>query len=52
MPIWFTRTKDGGWFSIDFMGWWMSGRLMDVGFDFEEWKKEVEMEWGKTTLTK
>lgn len=52
MPIWFARTKDGGWFSIDFMGWWMSGRLMDAGFDFEEWKKEVEMEWGKTTLTK
>lgn len=52
MPIWFARTKDGGWFSIDFMGWWMSGRLMEAGFDFEEWKKEVEMEWGKTTLTK
>lgn len=43
-PIWFVRTKDGGWFSIDFMGWWMSGRLMDAGFDFEEWKKDVGIE--------
>ena len=49
MPIWFVRTKDGGWFSIDFMGWWMSGRLMEAGFDFDAWKREVEMEWSKTT---
>ena len=39
-PIWFVRTKDGGWFSIDYMGWLMSGRLMGADFNYEEWKNE------------
>lgn len=25
--VWFFRTKDGGWFSIDYPHFWMSGRL-------------------------
>lgn len=44
MPIWFVRTKDGGWFSIDFMGWWMSGRLMPSTFNWEEYLIEQERE--------
>ena len=26
-PCWFFRTRDGGWFSIDWPGFWMSGEL-------------------------
>lgn len=26
-PIYFARTKDGGWFSMDVTNWWQSGRL-------------------------
>lgn len=26
-PLYFVRTKDGGWFSIDFPGYWMGARL-------------------------
>ena len=40
-PIWFVRTKDGGWFSIDYMGCLMSGRLMRADFNYEEWKNEI-----------
>ena len=43
-PIWFVRTKDGGWFSIDYNGWWMSGRLMDASFNWEEFLEEQERE--------
>lgn len=46
-PIYFIRTKDGGWFSIDFMGWWMSGRLMDADFNWEEYQAERARELEK-----
>lgn len=26
-PVWFVRTHEGGWFSIDYPNWWMCGRL-------------------------
>ena len=39
-PIWFVRTKRGGWFSFETVACWMSGRLMEAGFDYEEWKNE------------
>jgi len=26
-PIYFARTKDGGWFSMDTTNWWQGGRL-------------------------
>jgi len=26
--IWFARTTDGGWFSINIQSWWQSGRLI------------------------
>lgn len=39
-PIYFVRTQDGGWFSIDFNGFWMGGRMMDWDFDWEECKNE------------
>lgn len=39
-PIWFVRTKGGGWFSFETVACWMSGRLMEAGFDYEEWKNE------------
>lgn len=25
--LWFVRTKDGGWFSMDIQSWWQGGRL-------------------------
>ena len=40
-PIWFVRSKYGGWFSIDYMGCLMSGRLMGADFNYEEWKNEI-----------
>lgn len=39
-PIYFVRTQDGSWFSIDYDGTWMSGRMMERGFDWEQTKKE------------
>ena len=39
-PIFFVRTQEGGWFSIDYNGWWRGGRMMEKGFDGEECKKE------------
>lgn len=30
-PIYFARTKDGGWFSMDVTGWWQGGRLDITG---------------------
>lgn len=39
-PCWFFRTKDGGWFSIDYPSFWMSG-MLDVNrenlSDLIEW---------------
>lgn len=32
--VWFVRTIDGGWFSIDTTHSWMSGRLMPVDFNY------------------
>ena len=37
--LWFIRTKDGGWFSMDIQGWWQSGRL-DV--DSEIYNEVIE----------
>lgn len=44
--IWFARTKDGGWFSMDIQSWWQGGRL-DIDnsvyqnakeyFDYDNW---------------
>ena len=38
-PIWFFRTKGGGWFSIDYPNFWMSGKL-DI--DGEYFKSSLE----------
>ena len=27
IPCYFVRTKNGGWFSLDYPNWWMSGAL-------------------------
>lgn len=34
--LWFVRTKDGGWFSMDIQSWWQSGRLDVDGEIFQE----------------
>lgn len=34
-PIWFFRTKNGGWFSIDYPNFWMSGELDITGEFFK-----------------
>ena len=38
--VWFVRTVDGGWFSMDVQTSWMSGELMPVEFDFERYLSE------------
>lgn len=38
-PIYFVRTKDGGWFSVDFSNWWQGGRLDVTG---EKYKSIIE----------
>jgi hypothetical protein len=32
--VWFVRTINGGWFSIDTTHSWMSGKLMPINFDW------------------
>ena len=38
-PLFFVRTKDGGWFSIDYPGYWMGARL-DIDGELYEQMKE------------
>lgn len=38
-PLYFVRTVDGGWFSIDFPGYWMSARLDIDGELYKEMLK-------------
>lgn len=41
--VWFVRTIDGGWFSIDTNSWWMSGRLDVDGKLFNGMMKDYEI---------
>lgn len=41
-PIFFVRTKDGGWFSIDTVSGWESGRLDIDGTRFESLKEDFK----------
>ena len=44
-PLYFVRTIDGGWFSIDYPNWWMGARLDIDGKLYEqmvEWYDEDE----------
>lgn len=45
--IWFARHVSGGWFSMDIQQSWMSGELMPVEFDFDQYLKEEAEEWNK-----
>lgn len=45
--IWFARHVSGGWFSMDIQQSWMSGELMPVEFDFEQYLKEEKESWEK-----
>ena len=38
-PIYFARTKDGGWFSMDVTSWWQGGRLDVDGKRYESLMK-------------
>ena len=40
--LWFVRTKDGGWFSMDIQSWWQGGRLDVDGSIFEDVVNEVK----------
>lgn len=40
--VWFVRTVDGGWFSIDTNNWWMSGELDIDGKLFNDMIKSYE----------
>ena len=41
--IWFVRHVSGGWFSMDIQQGWMSGKLMPVEFNADEYfRKEAE----------
>jgi hypothetical protein len=43
--IWFVRHVSGGWFSMDIQQSWMSGTLMPIDFDFNEYLIEEEKAW-------
>ena len=36
LPLYFARTEDGGWFSLDYPGWWRSARL-DADGSLYQW---------------
>ena len=42
-PIYFARTKDGGWFSMDTTNWWQGGRLDIDGKLYESMLEYYEM---------
>lgn len=42
---WFVRHVNGGWFSMDIQNSWMSGRLMPIEFDWEEYQKGEDRLW-------
>lgn len=46
-PIYFARTTDGGWFSMNTTGWWQGGRLDIDNSTYEEmleyWKDDEEI---------
>ena len=45
-PLYFVRTLNGGWFSIDYPNWWMGARLDITGELYEimvkRWGEEVK----------
>ena len=45
-PIYFVRTKDDGWFSMDVTNWWQGGRLDIDGKRYENMIKNYES-WKK-----
>ena len=45
--VWFVRHVNGGWFSMDTTQGWMSGRLMPIEFDFNEFVRELREEEAK-----
>lgn len=44
-PIYFVRTLDGGWFSIDFTSCWQAGRLDITGSIFEGLEEHYGAYW-------
>lgn len=38
--VWFVRHVDGGWFSMDTVQFWMSGKLMPIEFNAKEYFEE------------
>lgn len=40
--VWFVRDINGGWFSINTINSWMSGRLMPLNFDFETFCESLD----------
>lgn len=49
--IWFARTKNGGWFSMDIQSFWQGGSL-DVKGDMTKWLLENEKEYAKYLANK
>lgn len=47
-PIWFIKTQDGGWFSMDIQNSWQSGRLdvdNSLTEELKEWINQYEKEF-------
>ena len=44
--LWFVRTKDGGWFSMDIQSGWQSGRLDVTGEIFENVTNDWQLNEG------
>lgn len=43
--VWFVRHVDGGWFSIETVQFWMSGKLMPIEFNAEKYFEQQLKEW-------
>ncbi len=43
-PLYFVRTIDGGWFSINYPNWWMSARLDIDGSLYKSMLEQYEIE--------
>ena len=35
--VWFARTLNGGWYSLDVNNRWLEGRLMPLDFNYKEY---------------
>lgn len=47
--LWFARTVDGGWYSMDVQSWWMGGEL-DIDGSIYEYAKQTIKDYDKSRV--